>query len=266
MQRATSLAGLSLLAALYPAAVAGGAWTRAEGTGQFIVASGRSIAPVGAFAGGAAESDKSFMQIYAEYGLRDGLTIGGTIYGDFSTTSLTEGVLSGGALVRQRLYRDDAGNVVSVEVSGSLPAERWISGDFARSKPDSTPEAGARALYGASWWGDWGSAFLSTAAGWTWRSEGAADEYRGELSAGYQPRRCCLLLLSANAATPPAGGGEDSLKISPSIAYTDHPVRPRNARKPEGRPLAMTVQFGLSYDLLDPDAGLGFQVSYWYPF
>ncbi|MDT8344485.1 MAG: hypothetical protein RQ752_08610, partial [Thermohalobaculum sp.] len=91
-----------------PSAMAG-AWTRAEGTGIFITSSGRKVAPVGAFAGGIPESDKTFAQVLVEYGLFDDLTIGARVYGDVSATDPTDGTLSASAAVRQRLYRDAGG-------------------------------------------------------------------------------------------------------------------------------------------------------------
>ncbi len=69
------LVGLSL-SATGPACA--GAWTQAKGEGLAIVTTGRRVAPVGALTGGPISRDTNISQIYIEYGLFDGLTIGAT--------------------------------------------------------------------------------------------------------------------------------------------------------------------------------------------
>lgn len=249
-----------------PQGAMAGAWTRAAGSGQLVMSSGRKVAPVGAFASGAAERDESFAQIHVEVGLLESLTLGANLYTDFSATDLADGTVNAGLALRQRLHHDDRGNVVSVELSGALPAERLVSRDLAASNPDSTPEIGLSALYGTGWWGDWGSAWLSTAGGWVWRSEGTPDELRGELSGGYRPWACCLAMLGLYGTAPLSGNDAASLRIAPSLGYTFWPELGRNDKKPEGPINAVTLQIGLSYNLIDTSEGLGFQISWWRPF
>lgn len=261
-----SVLPLVLAAALPASGADAGAWTRAAGRGQLIVSSGREVAPVGALAGGIPDSDKSSLQVYVEYGVTDALTAGLKLYADISTTDPSDGQLSAGALLRGRVWQDAAGNVASVEVAGLVPVERFVSRDLARSNPDSTAEAGITALVGTGWWGDWGSAWTSAGAGWTWRSEGHADELRAEISAGYRPWRCCAAILAAYGARPLGGDGDASLKLAPSFAWTMFPVLERNDKKPDGPIHATTLQVGLSYDVLDADEGIGFQLAWWRPF
>lgn len=254
-----------LLLGLLPGAAAGGAWTRAAGDGQLIFTSGRQIAPVGALTGNAASSDKTQAQIFVEYGVLDSLTVGGSLYGEVSSIDANDGAALFSAFARQRLYRDDAGNVASAQIGFALPAEKLISGRFARSRPNSTPELRLAGLYGTSWWGDWGSAYLTTEAGWAWRSEGTGDELRGELAIGYRPWRCCTAGLSLYATAPLSGTNDAALKLVPSVAYTLYPPVGRNEKKPQDF-AATTTQIGLVYDLLNPDDGIGFLLSLWRPF
>ncbi len=53
-----------------------GAWTQAKGEGLAIVTTARRVAPMGALTGGPISSDTNISQVYLEYGLFDGLTIG----------------------------------------------------------------------------------------------------------------------------------------------------------------------------------------------
>ncbi|MBK0398750.1 hypothetical protein H0I76_06090 [Limibaculum sp. M0105] len=255
--------GLALFA---PNAAQGGPWTHESGRGQIIMSSGRKVAPVGAFTGGSPDRDDSFTQILAEVGLLDSLTVGARVYAEVSAVELTDATLGAGLLVRQRLHRDDRGNVVSVELAGSLPAESLVSEAVAASNPDSTPEFGFSALYGTSWWGGWGSAWLGAAGGWTWRSEGTADELRGQLAGGVRPWDCCMAMLGFYGTAPLSEGTEASLSIAPSFAYSFGPDVGRNTKKPQGPVNAVTLQIGLSYNVLDTDEGLGFQISWWRPF
>jgi hypothetical protein len=80
------LAGLVVLAA---GSAYAGAWTQAKGDGIVIVTTARRVAPVGALTGGPASRDTNVSQIYLEYGLFDGLTIGAKTYIELSTTDLT---------------------------------------------------------------------------------------------------------------------------------------------------------------------------------
>jgi len=262
---ALAAALIAACAALPPPAHAG-AWTQPEGDGVLIVSGGRQTQPISAMASGIAESDKTSMQIYAEYGLIDGLTLGAAVFGEIDTTDLISGSASVSAFARKRIWQDDDGYVASVQIGGSLPFESVISDVFGESKPDSTPEVTAAFLGGTGWWGDWGSAFVSGGAGYAWRSEGAANEIRSELTLGYEPWRCCLALLGVYGAMPLGGRGTgSSLTVSPSLAYRVWPEVWRNGVKPPDASPA-TVQIGLSYDVLGGDEGIGLTFAVWREF
>ncbi|MEL6478777.1 MAG: hypothetical protein AAFR17_15715 [Pseudomonadota bacterium] len=239
-----------------------GAWTRAEGTGQLILSTGRRVAPVGALAGGLAEDDANTTQIFIEYGLLDGLTIGATLFAELSSTDLGEGSASAGLFLRKRLWQGQKG-VLSVQAGYVHPIEDLFPGDFGRNGTGSVPEVEARVLYGHSWWGDWGSAFFSGEAGYDWRGDDDADEIRLDATIGWEPWRCCLAILSGFTTIPVSGDEDPAFKIAPSFAYTIWPEIPRNGKKPQGPVRPGTIQIGLNYDLLNPDDGLGVQVSIW---
>jgi hypothetical protein len=232
-----------------------------------IVASGSDMLPFEGISAARPGEDGTFIQVVVEYGLIEGLTLGGRLSADISASDPTDGELSAGLHARKRLWHDpERGHVVSAEVFGSLPAERLVSHDMARSAPDSTPEAGVALLAGTSWWGDWGSAWAGASAGYAWRSERQPDEIRGELTGGYRPWLCCAAILGLYGVQPLAGDDDPSLTIAPSLAWTMRTTIARNAKKPAGGVHDPTLQLGLSYDVLSRGDGLGFQIAWWRPF
>ena len=70
-----------------PAAARAGAWTLPKGKGILIITSGRKTQPAGAMFGGVAEEDKNALQIYAEYGLNDRLTLGAVARAEMIATT-----------------------------------------------------------------------------------------------------------------------------------------------------------------------------------
>ncbi len=94
---------IAILACLAAGDAAAGAWTLARGEGQAIMTTGRRIAPVGAFFGGATRDDANSSQLYVEYGVADRWTLGATAYGEFSATDPAELEVRLGAHVRHRL-------------------------------------------------------------------------------------------------------------------------------------------------------------------
>ncbi|MEM0922448.1 MAG: hypothetical protein AAGF44_03125 [Pseudomonadota bacterium] len=253
-----------MLAALGLGEAAAGAWTREEGTGQVIFSTGRRVAPVGALTGRIADEDSNTTQIFVEYGLFNDLTIGATLFAELSSTDLGEGSASAGLFLRQRLWQGERG-VVSVQAGYIHPIEDIFPGEFGRNGSASEQEVEVRALYGHSWWGDWGSAFFSGEAGYDWHGDAEADEIRLDATIGWEPYRCCLALMSGFATVPVGGGGsgDASLTIAPSIAYTIWPDIGRNHKKPQGPVRPATIQIGINYDLLNSDDGLGVQLSLW---
>lgn len=253
-----ALVSLSLSgAALAPTVPArAGAWTQVPGEGIIILSSGRRVAPIGALTGAPADHDTATSQIYLEYGLLDGLTIGAKLYVKLSPVDETENAASIEAFARKRLWRSERGGVASVELGYAHPAESLFGDLFAAADPGAVRELRLSGLYGRSWWGEWGSAFLALGAGYQ-RREVFADELRSEVTAGLSPWPRWQGMVSLFGLAPLGAGTEASLKIAPSLAYT------RREREGEEKQRPVTLQVGLSYDLLNPDDGLGFSVSIW---
>ncbi|MEM7668906.1 MAG: hypothetical protein AAF317_07100, partial [Pseudomonadota bacterium] len=91
------------------------------------------------------------------------------------------------------------------------------------------------------------------------------DEFRADMTVGYEPYHCCLALMSIFASVP-RGLDNATFKIAPSFAYTLWPEVKRNHKKPPGEIRPRTIQFGINYDLLNADDGIGVQVSVWQRF
>ncbi len=249
-----------------------GAWTQSKGEGLAIVTAARRVAPVSSLAGGPIDADANITQVYLEYGLIEGLTAGGKLYVELSASDLAASSASLGGFLRKRVWRDGHGGVASVQGGYARPVESLIGQGFERADPGAVPEAHLVGLYGRGWADDWGSAFLSTGAGYHWRGEGLADEVRGELTGGYAPWRRWMGMLSLYGLYPLAGGTDASLKIVPSIAYTFEPdaeaeaggEAEAGAEAEAARP--RTIQLGLSYDVLNGGDGVGVSLSIWQPF
>lgn len=257
------LVGFSLSAA-GPACA--GAWTQARGEGLAIVTTARRVAPIGALTGGPISRDTNISQIYLEYGLLDGLTIGAKSYIELSTTDLNGSSASLGGFVRKRVWQDGRGGVGSVQFGYAHPIESLLGSVFAQSEPGAVPEAHLAGLYGRGWAGDWGRAFISTGAAYHLRREGTADDLRFEFTTGYAPWRRFMGMVSFYGLTPLGEGTDPSLKVAPSIAFTMWPWIGRNEKKPRGPVHPNTIQFGVSYDVLNRDDGLGLSISIWRPF
>lgn len=260
------IAALILAACLSAGQAVAGAWTLAAGDGQAIMTSGRRIAPVGAFVSGFPDEDSNSAQLFVEYGLTDRWTVGGTLYGDFSSVDAQDLQIRLGAHVRRRVWTRPKGDVVSVQAGFAAPVERWLVGDLADSLPGSVPEAHLRALYGRGWQWGWGNSFVSAEAGLHWRGERAADEARFDVTAGHEAWKGVLGLFSLYSIVPVIGDGDASLKVSPSVAYTLWPRLGPNDKKPFGELNPNTVQLGLVWDVLNPEDGLGVAISVWRDF
>ncbi|MCH8167963.1 MAG: hypothetical protein IID49_03615 [Proteobacteria bacterium] len=254
------LVGLSLSAA-GPACA--GAWTQAKGEGLVIVTTGRRVAPVGALTGGPISRDTNISQIYLEYGLFDGLTIGAKSYVELSTIDLEASSAALGGFVRKRVWQDGRGGVASVQLGYAHPIESLLGASFAMAEPGAVPEAHLAGLYGRGWGGDWGTAFLSTGAAYHLRREQTADDLRFEFTTGYAPWRRFMGILSFYGLAPLGAGTDASLKIAPSIAFTMWPWIGRNDKKPRGPVRPSTIQLGVSYDVLNRNDGLGLSISIW---
>ena len=255
---------LTLIALLWPAVVPApaeaGAWTREPGSTQFITVIGKRGAPLraGEDAGG---TDTSTFQAYGEHGLTETVTLGGKFWLDMATGDPEIGSAAIGPFLRKRLWRTDTGHVAAVQVGALAPVEDWIGGEFGRSKPFSTYEAAVRALYGKSWWGDWGSAFVSTEGGYQYRLD-LPDEIRADVTAGIEPVDCCMAMLGVYGLMPIEAGLTDrSLRFAPSLVWHAFGGDEETA---DGR--ATSLQLGLTYDALQPEDGLGFFLGIWQEF
>ncbi len=243
-----------------------GAWTQAQGEGLAIVTTGRRVAPAGALTGGPISRDTNISQIYLEYGLFDGLTIGAKSYVELSTIDLGASSASLGGFVRKRVWQDGRGGVASVQFGYAHPIESLLGASFALAEPGAVPEAHLAGLYGRGWGGDWGRAFLSTGVAYHLRREQTADDLRFEFTSGYAPWRRLMGMISFYGLAPLGEGTDASLKIAPSIAFTMWPWIGRNEKKPRGPVRPNTIQLGFSYDVLNRDDGLGLSISVWRPF
>jgi hypothetical protein len=240
-----------------------GAWTQAKGDGLAIVTTARRVAPMGALTGGPASSDTNISQIYLEYGLLDGLTIGAKSYVELSTTDLTASSAALGAFLRKRVWTDGQGGVGAVQAGYAHPIDSLLGRTFDYAEPGAVPEAHLAGLYGRGWAGDWGSAFVSTGAAYHLRREGLADDMRFEFTGGFAPWRRLMGMVSLYGLTPLGEGSDMSLKVAPSLAFTMWPWIGKNEKKPTGPVKPGTIQLGVSYDLLNRDDGLGVAISMW---
>lgn len=277
--RSASLSVCGIALVLMPAVpAAAGAWTQAPGEGLVIGTTARRAAPVGALAGGVADSDANSSQLYIEYGLIEGLTVGAKFYSEISTSNFEASSASFGGFLRKRVWRDGHGGIASLQGGYAHPIESLIGNGMELAEPGAVPEAHLAGLYGRGWGGDWGSAFLSTGAAYHWRGEGLAAEVRGEVTGGYAPWPDWMGMLGLHGLYPLADGTDRSLKIAPSIGYTYWPDGEADGQKSAesdaseaseaseepGKPV--TIQLGVSYDLLNRQHGIGVFVSLWQRF
>ena len=261
-------AAILLLLSAGPAAP--GAWTRAAGEGLVIATNARHVAPISSLTGGPIDKDKNISQIYLEYGLVEGLTAGAKLYVELSASDFRTSSASLGGFLRKRIWRSDGGGVASLQAGYAHPVEKYLGQGLELADPGAVPEAHGAALYGRGWAGDWGNAFVSTGVAYHWRGEKLADEIRGELTGGFAPWRDWMGMVSLYGLYPLGAGRnplmetESSLKIAPSIAYSIWPDEEEGEDEGAARP--RTVQFGISYDVLNPDDGIGLSLSLWQPF
>ena len=239
-----------------------GAWTLPEGRVQIIMTTARKIAPAGGFFGQAVEQDSNSTQIFMEYGVLDDLTVGMTIFGEFSTTE-DDVEASIGVHARKRVWTGEDGDVLSVQGGVKLPVERWLGEGLGDTRPDSVTEVQLRVLYGRGWQTDWGNSFFSTELGLHLRGEGLDEEVRLDVTAGHEPLRGLLGLMSVFSTVPLGDSSDVSLKLAPSIAYTFWPWLGDNDKKPYGPINPNTIQLGVIWDAANPDDGLTASLSVW---
>ena len=197
--------------------------------GRFVTTA-RRVAPIGALTVGPISRDTNISQIYLEYGLLDGLTIGAKSYIELSTTDLTTSSAALGGFVRKRVWQDGRGGVASVQFGYAHPIESLLGDAFAMAEPGAVPEAPLAGLYGRGWAGDWGAAFPSPgppccpppgAHAWPW----ATPCY------GIAPgRRCCCRASCRSAMWMPTTSNPASARTcpTPSPGTTPNPCRRRS--------------------------------------
>lgn len=255
------IAGI-LLAGLSAGQAVSGAWTLPEGQGQAILGTSRTLAPVGAHFGDPVESDTNSASAFLEYGAWNDVTVGITVYGEFSTTNDDVEARLGGH-VRYRVWQSDESDVLSVQAGAGFPIERWLGNGRGASRPQSASEVDLRALYGRGWQWGLGNSFVSSELALGIRGEGLDEELRFDVTAGHEPIRGVLALFSVFSAFPMGNGSEASVKLSPSIAYTMFPWLGANEKKPYQPISPNTIQFGISWDAADSSSGLEIGLSIW---
>ncbi|MGF1502181.1 MAG: hypothetical protein ACFBSD_10225 [Paracoccaceae bacterium] len=258
-----AFAGLAcLIAALAPRAAGAGAWTQKEGAGQVIATVSRRASPTSGFISPEVDDDSNFVAVYGEYGLFEGFTVGGTAFVEFSTAEGTTNTANIGAFARKRLWQGQAGDVASVQVGIVQPIDGLLGDEFGGPTADPTQEISLRGQYGRGFGFDWGSAFVSTEAGYHLQTDGDDDEIRFDLTGGVQPWDCCMVILSTFTTWPIGDPDEQAVKIAPSVTYTFGRSLPEGER-PE-KPI--TLQLGLTQDVLNMDEGFGIQLGIWKAF
>lgn len=161
---------------------------------------------------------KVIAKSYIEYGLVEGVTIGGELdyamRGDGAEESLASG------FVRARLWKGD-NDVLSAQIGGGYPVLSALAAD--NSARDVTPDARIGLAYGRglAWGaGAWAEAFLSFRK----RFRSPADEIKLDLTLGYRPTEKIVLLAQAFGTLglrnhDPFGANYDALKLSVSAGY-----------------------------------------------
>lgn len=247
-----------------------GAWTQPPGRGQIIVSASTGVSPAGALTGNIDAPQSNFLSVFGEYGLIEGLTLGGTAFLEEPDASDGNSTASIGMLVRKRIWQTDRGDVAAVQVGAVYPIDSYIGPGYGGEDADPTQEVSFRGLYGRSFWGEWGNAFLSTEAGYHYQLDGDDDEVRADLTVGYSGNPCCLWLLSSFVTWPVGSTDDRAVKLAPSFAYTlQPPDAAEEAQEVEGRGFSLrpiTLQISLTQDVLDFDDGVGVQLSIWKSF
>ena len=251
----------------WPGDALAGAWTQPEGEGQVIVSGSVGVAPFTGFQGDVGDTGSSFTSLFFEYGMIEGLTVGGTAFVEMPSDD-ADPTANAGIFLRKRLWQGEAGDVASVQVGYVQPLDDLFGDGFGGPDAHPTHELSLRALYGRGFGGDWGSAFVSLEGGYHAQLDGADDEIRADVTAGYAPYPCCLGMLSFYSTVPLGDMDDAAVKLAPSFAYTFNARDPSAPEPGEDADVAtpFTLQIGVSQDLLNLDDGFGVQTSIWRPF
>ena len=256
----------AFLVCLMPAIAGAGAWPAPEGGGQTIVTNTRKADSTEGIIGQETEDVRTEVTLFGEYGLTRDTTLGLVISGGFSAIDEEDVELRLGGHVRHTFWRGEDGDVASVELGASFPAERWIGFGLGDNKPESVSEAYVNLQYGRGWQFDWLDVFVSTGIEFRARGEQQDEELRLFSTAGIRPFDRLMALTEARFHQPLGQRGEPQFKLSPSLAYTMLPWLGSNDKKPELDRIPITIQLGVTWDAWNPDDGIALNLSVWRPF
>lgn len=263
---------LCLLLCLLPQGALAGAWPMAEGSSQAIATSSRKAETPAGVIGQDGETARSEVSFFAEHGLTADTTLGLVISGGYADGSLArlpdeiDAELSIGGHVRHRIWQGEDGNVASVQLGASFPAERWLGNRLGDNRPGSVSEAYVQLLYGHSWQLSWSNVFVSTGLEFRARGEGQDEEVKLSASGGVQPHDRVLGLLDVIWSEPLGELGQPSLKLTPSVAFVLRPWLGANDKKPQLKTAPTTMQFGVTWDAYAPSDGISLNISIWRSF
>lgn len=218
--RAACIAPLLLLQAAQAEA---GAWTRAPGETFLSVSSSTYRTDDDSY-------EEIYTALYAEHGLREGMTLGGALELSQPTgpAAALEDRLTLSGFARFRLREGAAGDPVSVQIGAIYAGGGFDEGVPLQRESDGL-DIDLRGLYGRGFATGWGDAFLDAQAAFRVRTGDPADELRLDLTLGLRPEAEWLgdrwLLMAQSFGVlglrneAEGGDGYDSLKLAPSIGY-----------------------------------------------
>jgi hypothetical protein len=215
-------------------------------------------------------SPASYTSLFLDYGVIEGLSVTATLYVEVPMEIGAPQTAAAGLQARKRMWQGEAGDVVSVQVGVRHPLDDLLGAPFGGPGADPMQEVSLRLLYGRGFGGDWGTAFVSLEAGYHLQTDGDDDEARMDVTVGYGPDPCCLALLGAYVTAPLGPDAAAGLTLAPSLAYTFGTGAGEDGDGEENADEDMlgpvTVQIGLSQDLLDLGGGFGVSLGLWQPF
>lgn len=267
-----SLRFLGFVLWLMPGIALAGAWPQPKGGSQAIATSTRKAENPKGLIGQSDTPARSEVNFFAEYGLTADTTLGLVISGGYADGNFArlpdeiDAELQIGGHVRHRIWQGEDGNVASIQIGASFPAEHWLGNRLGDDRPGSVSEAYLSVLYGHSWQLSWSNAFISTGLELRARGEGQDEEVKLFATAGVQPHDRVMGLLDVAWTEPLGELGQMSLKLTPSIAFILKPWLGENDKKPELKESPTTMQFGVTWDAYSPSDGIALSISIWRSF
>jgi hypothetical protein len=224
----------AICTAIVPATAFAGAWTLDAGTGQAIVTATPSQANKAFDGSGNMQSiprySKAEVQALFEYGATDAFTV------MFSPSLQHIDIASPFEAGRTGLgYTDIGGRMRLLQANSwvfSVQSTLRVPGTFEKSNPAAIGytdfQLDVRGLLGYSFDADGWPAFVDIQAGQRFRSAGAPDEFRADITFGVYPyARWLLLAQSFNVTSEGAGNGRNAsygyYKFQLSAAYAVTP-------------------------------------------